>query len=221
MGEHRHQSGSISHTGKSKSAFKQLRASQTASRIIESANQLLNTNRTLSNEAIAEAANVSISSIYRYFENRHALFAEMFRLDADHGFNKISFEIAKLNQENCKMVLSDIIAISVNSVSNHTDARRSTFRNISYEVAQEINIKFNQSLCDKLVEQISLTMNCHPHSVDRNMVMILARMLVSIPRITIVEDAAAKNNSAFFSALGDAASDLLQNIFVRADASHT
>ncbi len=204
----------------SKRVFRQARASHTARRIIDAANQLLNDNCTLSNEAISEAANVSVSSIYRYFNNRSDLFAEMFRLEADNSFNRIAEEISKLDRDNYKRIIRNIIEASAEAVTGDKKVRRSTFRNIEYEVAQEINIKFNYNLHNKLIEQISLVTNCHSRFVDTNLVMLLARLLVSIPRITVVESIEKFDPGKFFTELTETASDILLRIFARADATH-
>lgn len=210
------QSGSAT---KPKRVFHQARASQTARRIIDAANQLLNDNCTLSNEAISEAANVSVSSIYRYFNCRSDLIAEMFRLEADNSFNRIAEEISKLDRENYKLIIRNIIEASTEAVTGDKRARRSAFRNVEYEVAQEINIKFNYNLHNKLIEQISLVTNCHSRFVDTNLVMLLARLLVSIPRITVVENNEKFDPGKFFAELTDTAADILLRIFARADST--
>lgn len=203
-----------------KRVFKQPRASHTARRIIDAANHLLNTNGVLSNEAIADTANVSVSSIYRYFNNRGDLFAEMFRIDADNSFKKIAGQISELDRQNFKEIFRKIIETSAQTVSGERTPRRASFGNINYEVGQEINIKFNLSLCSKLVEQVALITNCHPHFVDTNLVTILARLLVATPRVLVVESPGTFEYEGLITELTETAAELLIKIFQRADATH-
>jgi AcrR family transcriptional regulator len=204
----------------SKRVFKQPRASHTERRIIDAANHLLNTNCALSNEAIADAANVSISSIYRYFNNRGDLFAAMFRIHADNGLKLIAGQVSELDRLNFKEILRKIIETSAQSVSGERTARRVSFGNINYDVGQEINIKFNLSLCSKLVEQVALITNCHPRFVDTNLVTILGRLLVATPRVLIVESPGTFEYEGLITELTETASELLIKILHRADATH-
>jgi AcrR family transcriptional regulator len=192
-----------------KDPYKQQRAANTASRIIEAANQLLASNQPVSNEAIAEIANVSISSIYRYYENRSDLFSAMFKLEATRTFDRIANEIEQLTRENHKLVFRNVIEISARAVSGDTFAQLSTNRNINYDTAVEVNISFIQSLCDKIIERVSLILNCHPGSIDPNLVTILARLLVSVPRITMLENPELAKNSSLFGELTECASSTL------------
>jgi AcrR family transcriptional regulator len=203
-----------------KRVFRQARASNTARRIIDAANQLLNSNRALSNEAIAETANVSVSSIYRYFNNRSELFAEMFRIDADNSFALIGAKISQLDRSNYRQIIRNIVETSAQSVSGERAARIASFGSIDYEVAQEINIKLNLSLCSKLVEQVALISNCHPRVVDNNLITILSRLLVATPRVLIVESPGTFQYEGLITELSETAVHLMEKIFARADATH-
>lgn len=213
-------SGSAVESSKTKKVFRQPRASNTARRIIDAANHLLNTNGALSNEAIADTANVSISSIYRYFQNRSDLFAEMFRIDADTNFRLIAEKISQLDRSNYKEVIRHIIETSAQTVTGERTARSAYFGDINYEVGQEINIKLNLSLCNKLIEQIALISNCHPRYVDHNLTILLARLLVATPRVLIVESPGMFEPKALITELTDTATDVLTKILTRADATH-
>jgi AcrR family transcriptional regulator len=197
-------------------AYKQKRAASTASRIVEAANQLLASNQPVSNEAIAEIANVSISSIYRYYENRGDLFSAMFKLEATKTFNRIAGEIERLTRDNHKEIFRNIIAISARAVSGDTFAQLSTNRNIDYDTAFEVNIGFIESLCDKLVERTARLLNCHPESIDRNLITLLARFLVSIPRITLTENPQLANATTLFDELVEAAGSTFMKVYGRA-----
>jgi AcrR family transcriptional regulator len=212
--------GKVVDSSNPKRIFRQPRASNTARRIIDAANHLLNKNGALSNEAIAEAANVSISSIYRYFQNRSDLFAEMFRIDAENNFRLIAEKISQLDRTNYKEVIRHIIEMSAQSVTGGRTARRAYFGDINYEVGQEINIRFNLSLCNKLIEQVTLVSNCHPRCVDNNLITLLARLMVATPRVLIVESPGMFDQQALITELTDTATDVLIKIFTRADATH-
>jgi AcrR family transcriptional regulator len=196
----------------SKRIYKQQRASQTAARIIKAANHLLNSNQPVSNEAIAEAANVSVSSIYRYFENRGDLFAAMFRNEAEMTLEAMAACIATMLKSNYKDALRAIIAIAAKSVSGDTYARRSTHRNISYDVVLEVNVSFHNTLSEKLTERIALIHDCHPNTVNPYLVDILARILVALPRVSLIETPDYLEQAVLLDAVTDTAADVFQSI---------
>lgn len=202
---------------KTKRVFRQTRASNTARRIIDSATQLLNADMPLSNEAVAEAASVSVSSIYRYFDNRSDLFAEIYRLDAQATIEKIEREIAQLTQDNPRYVVARIIAIAAEAVSSDPGRQRAIYGNIEFEVAHEVNIQFNRRLQERLIEQIAVVMNCHPRYVDSSLVAILGRLLVScVPQIIVLESSDTVDVERVFSELCTMAGDTLTLIMERA-----
>jgi AcrR family transcriptional regulator len=196
----------------SKRAYKQQRASETASRIIKAANLLLNNNQPVSNEAIAEAANVSVSSIYRYFENRGDLFAAMFRNEAEMTLEKMADCISTMHQSNYKEVLTAITGIAAKSVSGDTYARRSTHRNISYDVVLEVNVNFHSTLSEKLTERIALIHDCHPNTVNPYLVDILARILVALPRVSLIETPDNLDQAVLLDAVAETAAGVFHSI---------
>jgi len=202
---------------KTKRVFRQTRASNTARRIIDAATQLLNANLPLSNEAVAEAASVSVSSIYRYFHNRSDLFAEIYRLDAQETIEKIEQEIVRLTQDNPRDVVASIIAIAAEAVSSDPGKQRAIYGSIEFEVAHKVNIEFNRRLQEKLIEQIAVVMNCHPGFVDGSLVAILGRLLVScVPQIIVLESSDTVDAERVFSELCTMAGDTLALIMERA-----
>lgn len=200
---------------------KQARASATVQKIIEAANTLLNTRGVVSNEAIAEQANVSISSIYRYFQNRADLLAAIFRIDADHTLGAITDAIAKMDSTNYMTHLKDIIEIAAHSVSGERAARNALYGSIGYDVANEINIDFNLQLQRKLTEQIALISNCHPRFVDDNLVVILARQLVTIPRLLFLENPETPDHKGIVTELTKASVGLFKEAVERAKLTHS
>lgn len=205
---------------KTKRVFRQTRASNTARRIIDSATQLLNADMPLSNEAVAEAASVSVSSIYRYFHNRSDLFAEIYRLDAQDTIEKIEREIAQLTQENCRYVVARIISVAAEAVSSNPGRQRAIYGSIEFEVANAVNIQFNRRLQERLIEQIAVVMNCHPRFVDASLVAILGRLLVScVPQIIVLESSEAVDVERVFSELCTMAGDALTLIMERASVT--
>jgi|GEM_PF-3533945 len=211
--------GAAGRTDKARKRHPQERASRTQRRIVESARLLLSGNAVLSNEAIAENASVSVSSIYRYFQNRGDLFAEMYRQEAADVFQRIASAIAGLDRHNGEQVMARVIEIAVRSVAGDRDARHESLRSIDYELAREISLQVNAQLHQKLVEQIALIANCHQRSVDTNLVAILARLLVGIPRAAVLEDAALIDETRFLGELARTAADLLERTLARADAT--
>jgi len=204
---------------KTKRVFRQTRASNTARRIIDCATQLLNADMPLSNEAVAEAASVSISSIYRYFHNRSDLFAEIYRLDAQETIEKIEQEIVRLTQDNPRDVVARVIAIAAEAVSSNPGRQRAIYGSIDYEVANSVNTQFNRRLQERLIEQIAVVVNCHPRFVDASLVAILGRLLVScVPQIIVLESTDAVDAGRVYSELCAMAGDTLAQIMERAMA---
>ncbi len=207
-------------TGRAR-AVKQARASETVQRILSAANHLLNTNGHLSNEAIAEEADVSISSIYRYFRNREELFAEVFWMDASQMFETIAEKIGAIGKHHHRAHLEEIIQISVNSVSGDRTARARSYGKISFDAANEINITFNHRLKNKLTEQVALISNCHPKYVDESLVLILSRLLVSTPRLMILEESERLEHTQVLQALADTSQGILSSLIERAERTHS
>lgn len=199
---------------------KQARAHKTAERIVTAANQLLNATGHFSNEAIAEKANVSVSSIYRYFKNRDELLGEMFRVDADEIFEHITAAIQSINTTNYRVHLEEIIKISADSVSGQRTSRSQSYGKISYDVAKHVSLSIHSQLHSALTEQFALICNCHPRYIDQNLVLILARVLVTMPKLLILENPDEFDQATLMRELTNTSIEIFSKVIDRAKRTH-